>query len=268
MSLGPVLVFTAHADDAEFWCGGLIAKFAAEGRDVYEVITTDNGRGTFELDESTLVTQSRDKEAHEAARILGKKEIFFLGYPDGFLGDTPVNVLREQFMRFVRKIRPFTVVTFDPTAVNEPHPDHRMVATAACEAAGFANLPLYHPEHRNEGLQPHTVAETYYFAKNPEPARINTVVDITPFIDKKIEAICAHDSQMRMMIQDMRLSLQATGDNPEMLESLDPENYRPPIDMFVRMWNQRVGGREGYEYGEEFRYERAGDLIRNSAGEL
>lgn len=264
MSQGPVLILVAHADDTEFFAGGTVARFVAEGREVYEVIATNNERGSFELDRETLIADSRDREAREAARILGKKEIFFLGYPDGFLGDTPLNEIREKFMRFIRRLKPTTVMTFDPWAPFEPHPDHRAVAFAAMEAAGFCHLPLYHPEHRQEGLAPHLVPELYYFAKRP--ANVNRVVDITPYIEKKIDALCAHDSQMKMTLDDIRLSLQATGADPGLFAMLNRDNYRPVLEMFTRGWAQKVGATQGYEYGEEFRVEGAMDLIREIMG--
>ena len=260
MTKGPVLLFTAHADDAEFFAGGTIAKFAEEGREIYEVITTNNERGSFELSAEKLVSDSRDKEAREAARILGKKEIFFLEYPDGFLGDTPLNELREKFMRFIREIRPYTLMTFDPWAPYESHPDHRAVGMAAVEAAGFAHLPLYHPEHLKDGLKPHVTAESYYFAKSPRNAR--KFVDIGPYIDKKIEALCAHDCQMKMMVDDFLMSAQACGMDPEKLQMVDRNNYRPVLEMFVRQWAQLIGEPKGIEYAEVFRYETANDMIK------
>jgi len=259
MNQGNVLLFTAHADDAEFFAGGTIAKLVAEGYDVYEVITTNNERGSFELDRQTLIADSRDREAHEAAKVLGKKEIYFLEYPDGFLGDTPLNELREKFMKFVRRLQPSIVMTFDPWAPYESHPDHRAVGMAAVEATGFAHLPLYHPEHLEEGLKPHMTPECYYFAKNGE--RCNKIVDITDFIDKKIDALCAHDSQMKMTIDDMRMSLEVTGKDLDKLVMLDRENYRPVLEMGIRAWAEQVGAKAGFQYGEEFRYEAAGDLF-------
>ncbi|HDH97304.1 MAG TPA: PIG-L family deacetylase [Proteobacteria bacterium] len=255
-----VLIFSAHADDAEFFCGGTIAKLASKGYDVYEVITTNNERGSYELDSATLVSQSRDKEAREAARILGKKDVFFLEYPDGFLADYPINEIREKFIRFIRRLKPRIVFTFDPWAPNEPHPDHRVVATAAMEAVSFAQMPLFHPEHKDEGLQPHLVTEIYYFAK--DPVRANKVVDIGEFIDKKIDALCAHDSQMKLMIDDITLTMKALGMDPEKVALLDRDNYRPAVEMFIRAWANKVGAKAGVEYGEEFRYEQAGELIR------
>ena len=264
MSQGCVLVFAAHADDTEFFAGGTVARFVAEGHDVYEVITTNNERGSFELDASTLVAQSRDREAREAARILGKKDLFFLEYPDGFLADFPLNEIREKFMRLIRRLKPTTIMTFDPWAPFETHPDHRVVATAAMEAAGFAHMPLFHPELRAAGLEPHLVTDYYYFAKHPE--RANHVVDITPFIDKKIDALCAHDSQMKLTVDDMKLSLATAGMDPNQLAMLDRDNYRPALEMSIRQWAAKVGATAGYEYGENFRRESAGDLIKEIMG--
>lgn len=253
---GPVLLLTAHADDTEFFAGGTVAKFVAEGRDVFEVIATDNGRGSFDMDQASLIVQSRDIEARDAARILGKKDVFFLGLPDGFLDDTPKNTLRERFIFYIRKLQPSIVMTFDPFAPYEPHPDHRAVAFAAMEAVSFAHMPLFHPEHLSE-LSPHLVAETWYFAKCPRDA--NRIVDISDFIEKKVEAVLAHDSQMRMTVKEISMALSITGEGNELL--LD--NYQKVIEHFVKQWAKGVGKRGGFEYGEEFRVERAGDLIRS-----
>lgn len=260
MKQGSVLLFTAHADDAEFFAGGTIARFVAEGREVYEVITTNNERGSFELDRETLVSDSRDKEARAAAKVLGKKEIFFLEYPDGFLADYPINEIREKFMRFIRRLKPHTIMTFDPWAPFEPHPDHCIVARAAVEAAGFAHMPLFHPEHRDEGLAPHLVTEYYYFAKSSE--RVDKIVDITDYIDKKIDALCAHDSQMKLTIDDMKMTLAAAGVQPDTLVALDRDNYRPVLEIYIKQWAESVGAKGGCQYGEEFRHEMVGEQIR------
>jgi LmbE family N-acetylglucosaminyl deacetylase len=259
MSGKRILVITAHADDAEFFAGGTLAKFAEEGAVIEEIITTDNGRGSFELDAVTLVEQSRKVEAEAAARVLGKSAIQFLGYPDGFLGDTPINELREIFMRHIRRFKPDILFTFDPWAPFESHPDHRQVAMAAIEAVGFAHLPLYHPEHKEEGLKPHMTAENYLFAKNSQYC--NTIVDIGQTIDKKIEALCAHDSQMRMTIDDLKMSVERMGRFTGFLPMLDRDNYRPALEMMIRTWAQSVAAEKEFEFGEEFRHECVDDLL-------
>lgn len=254
-----ILIITAHADDAEFFAGGTLAKFAAEGAVMEEVITTDNGRGSFELDATTLVEQSRKVEAEAAAGVIGKQAIHFLGYPDGFLGDTPINELREIFMRHIRRFKPDILFTFDPWAPFESHPDHRQVAFAAVEAVGFAHLPLYHPEHREEGLEPRMTPEQYLFAKNGQYC--NKIVDIGDTIDRKIEALCAHDSQMKMTIDDLRMSVEAMGRYPGILPMLDRDNYRPALELMIRTWAQTVAADESFEYGEEFRHACVDELV-------
>jgi len=258
MSGNKMLILVAHADDTEFLAGGTVARFAAEGWEIIEVIATNNERGSFELDRDTLIRDS-EKEALEAARILGKQDVIFLGYPDGFLGDTPINLLRENFIRLIRQHRPRLVMTFDPWAPFEPHPDHRAVAWAAVEALSFAHMPLFHPEHQKQGLKPHLVAEVYYFAK--ETSLANQAVDITAFVDKKIEALCAHHSQMKLTIDDLKMALEALGAKPETAQSLDRNNCRGLLTLMVKAWFGEVGKKHGFGFAEEFRTEKAGGPI-------
>ncbi|MFO8056545.1 MAG: PIG-L family deacetylase [bacterium] len=253
-----VLILVAHADDTEFLAGGTVARLASEGCEVVEVIATDNSRGTFELSMDTIIPQSRE-EARGAARVLGKKDVVFLDYPDGMLSDVRLNELRERFMRLIRQYRPRTIMTFDPWAPFEPHPDHRQVAFAAVEAVSFSHFPLFHPEHKDEGLEPHLVAEQYFFAKHPVHA--NKVVDTTAFIEKKIQALCEHDSQMKLTIDDLKMSLEAAGAPPDTVAGLDRNNYKPLLDMYVKANDKQAGEKAGYEYGEEFRHEMAGGPV-------
>ncbi len=254
-----VLLFTAHADDCEFFAGGTVAKLIEAGAEVTEVICTDNGRGSFELETTELVSQSRYKEAHEAAKIMGKKEVVFLGHPDGYLDEFPKNKLRGIFMEWVRKVKPDLVMSFDPFAPFESHPDHRHVSWAAIEAVGFAHLPLYHPEQIAAGLETWKTPVCYWFAKNDSLAE--HVEDISSTIDKKIEALCVQKSQMRMTIQDMKMSIKVSGKNEHLLPFLDEDNYEPALEMMIKTWAQGVGERAGYEYGECFRVEEAGEIF-------
>lgn len=252
-----MVIFVAHADDTEFFAGGTIAKRVAEGWSVTEVIATNNERGSFELDRETLIENSRN-EAWEAARILGKQDVIFLEYPDGFLGDTPINELREKFMRIIRELKPSAIMTWDAFAPYETHPDHRHVAMAATEAANFSHFPLFHPEHADAGYGPHFVSEKYFFAKSP--AGRQTVINIEDFIDRKIDALCAHESQMKLTVDDQLVSLQSMRTSYPLLEQLDRDNYRPVIDAMIKRWAAKVGKKQGYAYAETFRIERAGGL--------
>jgi len=260
-----ILILVAHADDTEFFAGGTIARLASEGWEIYEVITTDNRRGSFDLPSNKLIKQS-EKEAREAGRILGKKEVIFLRYPDGMLRDYPINELREKYIKLIRKYQPRIVFTFDPWTPFEPHPDHQVVATSAVEAISFSHNPKFYPAHFKQGLKPHLVPEIYYFAKSPIYA--NTVIDITNFIDKKISALCAHDSQMKLTIDELKMSLKAIGIAPKTAKGLDRNNYKGVIELMVRIYAEGIGKKAGYKYGEEFRYELAGGEIVKAVKEM
>lgn len=256
------LVFTAHADDAEFFAGGCLLKLIDDGWLVREVIATDNGKGSYELDSAALVAQSRDREARTVALVMGKASVEFLGYPDGDLGAVSPLELRGRFMGFVRQYRPDLVLSFDPFANFEGHPDHRAVAWAAHEAVDFGALPLYHPEHAALGLAPHLVPERLYFAKHP--ATFDHFVDIAAVIDRKVEALLIHDSQMKLAIDDLRLGVQATGQHQDLLPLLDRANPRPVLEMMIHAWARRTAAlarRPGLELAEGFRRETAVDLL-------
>jgi len=252
-----VLAIVAHPDDPELFAGGTIARMVDEGCAVHYVIATQGEKGSFELEGET-VARVRGEEARRAADALGVVEVVLLGYPDGELGDVPLGELRERFMRLIRQFRPQTLMTWDPFTPYETHPDHRAVGLAATEAAEFALFPLYHPEHLVEGLHPHYAAEKYFFAKHPRD--VNKIVDITPYIEKKIEALTCHASQMTFLVQEVVMQLQAAGMEPEALE-LSNSDYAAGVAMVVRARAQEVGTQIGVDYAEAFRYVRFSSIV-------
>jgi LmbE family N-acetylglucosaminyl deacetylase len=257
-----VLVIVAHADDMEFMAGGTIARLADAGSAIHEVIATNNERGTLEPEWSLQFTaDARREEARRGAQALGVNPgIEFLGYEDGRLSETPLNELRERCMRAIRRLRPDVLFTWDPFAPYENHQDHRAVARAAMEAASFSHFPLYHREHRDDGLDPHYVGEQYFFAKAPQD--VNKAVDISACIDRKIEALCQHVSQMELTVAGLQVDLAASGLELPALRDADPKDYRPVIDTMIRTWAAGVGRRHGLAFAEEFRRQRFGGIER------
>jgi LmbE family N-acetylglucosaminyl deacetylase len=246
-----IVVFAAHGDDMEFTCGGTIAKFTDRGHSVALVVATDNDKGSFELTADEL-RAARDREIHGGAGVLGIDKVVCLGYSDGELREqAPPTVLRGQFMRIIRELRADITFTWDPFTPYEGHPDHRAVAAAAHEAASFAHFPLYHPEHLDEGLTPHYVGEQWFFAKAPRD--VNKHVDITGYIDKKIEALMQHDSQMVLTVRDLQHALEASGLDVPDFAALDPHDYRGVMERQIRGVARAVGRQAGLEYAEGFR---------------
>ncbi len=257
-----VLVIVAHADDMEFMAGGTMARMADMGYAIREVIATNNERGTLEPEWSLEFTaEARREEARRGARALGvNPDIEFLGYEDGRLSETPLNELRERCMRAIRRLRPDMLFTWDPFAPYENHQDHRAVAWAAMEAASFSHFPLYHPEHRDEGLEPHYVGEQYFFAKAPRDA--DKAVDISAYVARKIDALCQHVSQMELTVAGLQMDLAASGLDVPVLRDADRKNYRPVIEAMVRTWAAGVGRRHGIAFAEEFRRHQFGGIER------
>ena len=156
-----VLVVLAHPDDPEFFCGGTVAKMAAEGRQVHYCLLTSGDKGADEpgVDPEALA-KTREVEQRAAAAELGVQEVHFLGYRDGELHVG--QGLRRDVARIVRQIRPYTLITSDPsnfysTFVN--HADHRVAGQVALDAVWpGARSALYYPElYNDEGLEPHKV---------------------------------------------------------------------------------------------------------------
>lgn len=257
-----VLVIVAHGDDMEFMAGGTIARLADMGYDIHEVIATNNERGTLEPGfRADLLAEARRQEARRGAKVLGvHDDIEFLGYEDGRLSEAPLNELREKCMRAIRRVKPDVLFTWDPFAGYENHQDHRAVAWAAMEAATFSHFPLYHPEHREQGLMPHYVGEQYYFAKVPQDA--NKAVDISGYIDRKIDALCEHTSQMELTVAGLKVDLSASGLEIPFLRDADPKEFRPIIETQIKTWAASVGRRHGMAYAEEFRRQRFGGIDR------
>ena len=258
----------------EFMAGGTIAKMAELGYSIREVIATNNERGTLrvasgqalEPDWSAAFTaDARREEARRGAKVLGvDPEIQFLGYEDGRLSETTLNELREQCMRAIRWHKPDVLFTWDPHAPYEDHQDHRAVAWAATEAAMFAHFPLYHPEHGDEGLEPHYVGERYFFAKSPRDA--DKTVDISDYIERKIEALCEHVCQMEMTVADLQVQLAASGLDSPFLSEANTKEFRPVIEAQIKAWAASVGRRAGFAYGEEFRRVRFSGIERWARG--
>jgi LmbE family N-acetylglucosaminyl deacetylase len=196
-----VLIVMAHPDDGEFSCGGTVARWAAEGRDVSYCLITDGqvgDAGDLEITSGQLA-EKRQVEAQAAADALGVKHpVIFLHYWDSRLEHTLE--LRRDIARVVRQVRPHTVISPDPTHYwNEQsyvnHPDHRVAGEATLAAImPAAGTRLAYPELAEEGLAPHEVSEIYLIGTDEHADRW---VDIGGYLEKKIAALRAHASQIK-----------------------------------------------------------------------
>jgi LmbE family N-acetylglucosaminyl deacetylase len=252
------LVVVAHADDLEYNVGGTIARFVAEGYDVYRAAVTDSARGTFDRDITVeKMVEIGIAEAKAAGRVLGLKGDFFLGFPDGMLTDVHVAAIREQLMRIVRQLQVDVLFTWDPWASRDDHPDHVVAGRCARWATEFATFPLVHPEHfAKGGVEPRWVTERYYFAKHPLP-EADHVVDISEHLEAKIESLLKYESQMRLAYDGYVAYQRMIGVPPEEWpKPVSPDNYRRLMAEAIRREAKEFGQPHGIPYAEVFRYVR------------
>lgn len=192
-----VLCIYAHPDDSEFGIGGSVARWADEGAEITYCVITDGAAGSNAPDvDLKELRRTREAEQRAAAAVLGVKEVLFLGYADGSL--VPTIELRRDLTRLIRQLRPQRVVCGDPTAVFYGdeyinHPDHRAAAEAATYAVfpSAVTRPIF-PELLAEGYEPHQVRELYISGA----VQPNTHVDISATLERKIEALRCHVSQV------------------------------------------------------------------------
>jgi LmbE family N-acetylglucosaminyl deacetylase len=191
-----ILVVTAHPDDVDFGCAGSVARWTNAGIEVAYCIATDGeagGRHTGIAPEE--LADLRRVEQSNAAKVVGVEDLTFLGYPDGRLESTLD--LRRDITRVIRRVRPDRVLCPSPDwnfgRIYASHPDHRACGDATLAAVyPDARNPFAHPELLDEGHEPWVAREVYVTtASSP-----NTFVDITDTVDRKIEALRCHVTQM------------------------------------------------------------------------
>jgi LmbE family N-acetylglucosaminyl deacetylase len=193
-----ILVIMAHPDDAEFICGGTIARLAAEGRDIFYVLVTSGNRGSQEPGMTMeRLAQIREEEQRRAAETLGVRNVMFLGHNDGEVEVTLA--LRSELAFAIRRFQPDVLFTFDPWRPYEIHPDHRNVGMCALDALAAARMPMYYPEQLTDDMTQHRLKQVYLFSTH-QP---NHWVDISDFIDKKLEALHCHTSQVSGSVDDI-----------------------------------------------------------------
>lgn len=200
------MVIVAHPDDAEFLCGGTVAKWVQAGWEVTYMLTTSGDMGSKDPQMTReKLGRIREREQVAAGKVLGLKDVIFLRYPDGFVEDTAE--MRGRIVRELRRVKPWTVITWNPFRSTFTHRDHRLTGQAAVDAVfPLARDPLAYPEHIEEGLQAHRVMELLLAGDEPD----HWIEIPEQAFETKIEALKKHKSQIgQAPIRELRKRLRA-----------------------------------------------------------
>ncbi len=223
---GPVLMAVfAHPDDEAFGTGGTLARYAAQGCDVYLVTATRGESG--QIAEPELVTDAnlplvRERELRCACEAYGIHPPIFLDYVDGQLPVVHQGQAVGKLVRVIREHRPQVLITFGPDGIYG-HYDHIAVHRWTTIAAELAADPDCFPGQMSEACQPHQVRKVYYRVLSGEQVaaiaeegkrasvdmdgvpfyfaayaedEITTVIDVSDYVEAKLRGIRCHITQV------------------------------------------------------------------------
>ncbi len=223
-----ILAIGAHPDDIELGCAATIAKEISLGKKV----------GVLDLTRGELGTRGsaeiRDQEAAAAAKILGLTIRENLAFDDGFFVNDKQHQL--EVIKMIRKYQPDIVLC---NAIDDRHIDHgkgSKLASDACFLSGLRRISTVLNGEEQKEWRPKQVYH-YIQWKNLTP---DFVVDVSGFLEKKMEAVQAYGSQFY---------------DPNNKEPVSPITSKNFLDS-IRYRAQDLGRLIGAEAGEGFTVER------------
>jgi bacillithiol biosynthesis deacetylase BshB1 len=178
-----ILAIGVHPDDVELSASGTILKHIALGKTV----------GILDLTRGELGTRGnaelRAQEATHAAKILGLSIREQLSMADGFFENNEAH--QKEIIRIIRKYQPEIVLC---NAITDRHPDHGRAAKLTADACFYSGLVKVETKEDGKIQAPWRPKAVYHYIQDYfiEP---DFVIDITPFMGKKIESIMAYSSQ-------------------------------------------------------------------------
>ncbi|WP_299365454.1 bacillithiol biosynthesis deacetylase BshB1 [Winogradskyella sp.] len=225
-----ILAIGAHPDDVELGCGATLAKETANGKKVGIIDLTRGELGT------RGTAETRDAESTESARILNITMRTNMEFADGFFSNDKQHQI--ELIKEIRKYKPEIVIC---NAIEDRHIDHgraSQLVRDACFLSGLRKIDTKHEDEDDWQLPWRPKAVYHYIQwKDLEP---DIVVDVTGFMDKKMEAVLAYKTQF----------FDPTSNEPE--TPISSKNFTDSITYRAR----NLGRLIGTEYGEGFTVER------------
>lgn len=174
-----ILVIAPHGDDEILGCGGVMARYS-ENNDIYICYVTQP------TEEWNLeYKQNRNKEIDNVKTLLNIKEVFKLKLPTVQLDMIPQKELNELIGEVIRATNPD--IMFIPSN-KDVNMDHRIIHNACL----VASRPTYN--NIKKILSYETISETEW--GNFGAFNSNVYIDISEYIDKKLEAMKCYDNEL------------------------------------------------------------------------
>ncbi len=222
-----ILAIAAHPDDVELGCAGTLMAHIAQGKKAGILDLTRGELGTRGTPETRI------QEAQAAAAILGVEVRENAGFADGFFRNDETH--QKVLIHYIRKYRPEIVLA---NAVTDRHPDHGRGAELIHEACFYSGLRMVETKDENGRLQEAWRPKHVYHFVQDQYIKPDFIFDITPYFERKMDAILAFRSQF--FVQDY--------------QSNEPQSYisSPEFIHFIRSRAAEYGHAIGVAHGEGF----------------
>jgi LmbE family N-acetylglucosaminyl deacetylase len=266
---GKVLaVIQPHCDDIPIYAAGTVAKLIYEGYTGYLIRTSnDEAAGTGRSMGERVLNNEKDNEA--VAKVLGLKKTYDLNYSNHRMDEYNIQEIKGRLIFLFRYLKVDTLICYDPWGQYEENPDHYITARAVEAARWMAGMSTDYAEQL-EVIQPHTVTEMYYFARGPQ--LVNRIVDISKFIDIKVESnvVCQTQGPGGDNGARLRRKLADEGKKLSLLGNDDHTANYNYIKEFVLDSDKKTGEKYGLAWAEPFHYigpvpDRINEYIRKNA---
>lgn len=178
-----ILAFGAHPDDVEISCCGTLMKAISQGKKVGIIDLTRGELGTRGS------AETRFEEAAEASKLLGIDVRVNLGMKDGFFQNDEAH--QRLIIEQIRRFQPRIVIA---NSVVDRHPDHAKGAKLVADACFLSGLRKIETEWEGSAQLAHRPQAVYHYVQE-QYIDADFVVDITPFFERKMEAIKAYKTQ-------------------------------------------------------------------------
>lgn len=182
-----ILVVAAHPDDEVLGCGGYIARKFSEGCEVKVLFLTNGVSARSSSSDSDI--SHRLKSVNESCKILGVKEYFQLDFPDNAIDSVPLLEIIKGIEGVISDFNPDVVLTHHAGDLNIDHQLAHKATITACRPLPASNLKRI--------LCFETLSASEWSGYGSKEFSPNFFVDISEFLEKKIEAVNAYSQEMR-----------------------------------------------------------------------
>jgi LmbE family N-acetylglucosaminyl deacetylase len=189
-----LLVVAPHADDEVIGSGGLIAKLKALGGEAFVQVASVGDLDHYDGKRGDVNGSTRLKELAAAMECLGVDDFEVL-FEDSHRHLRLDEVSRRDLVNLLERDSRLAIDRIRPTIIAFPAPSYNQDHEAVYKAAMTASRP--HLARLKPFQRLVLVADAPQLCWNPNGFRPNFYVDITDYLDRKLEAFRCHRSQQR-----------------------------------------------------------------------